>query len=157
MTEVKVRLMSAQDIDSVSTIELLSFSLPWSRQAFETELKDNDLAHYLVVQSGEQVVAYAGMWMILDESHVTNVAVLPDCRRQGIGKRLMASLILYARQQGAERMTLEVRASNAVAKHLYEQFGFESAGIRKNYYTDNHEDAVIMWLDIKKATFVAEG
>lgn len=157
MTEVKIRPMTAADVDSVVVIENLSFSLPWSRSAFETEIAENDLAHYLVAQVSDNIVAYAGMWMILDESHVTNVAVLPDYRGQGIGKLIMASLIVCAGQHGANRMTLEVRASNDAAKNLYRQFGFEAAGLRKQYYTDSNEDAIIMWLDIKKATFVAEG
>jgi ribosomal-protein-alanine N-acetyltransferase len=157
MNEVNIRCMTAADVDSVFIIENRSFSLPWSRKSFETEIADNDLAHYLVAQVADNVVAYAGMWLILDESHVTNVAVLPDYRGQGVGKLIMASLILYAGQHGAKRMTLEVRASNEIAKNLYGQFGFTAAGLRKHYYTDSNEDAIIMWLDIKKATFVAEG
>ncbi len=157
MDEVKIRVMTTADVDSVSNIEELSFSLPWSRKAFAAEIAENDLAHYLVAEVVDQLVAYAGMWMILDEAHVTNVAVLPDYRGQGIGKLIMASLILYAEQQGAKRMTLEVRPSNEIAKNLYRQFGFVAAGLRKQYYTDTKEDAIIMWLDIKKATFVAEG
>jgi ribosomal-protein-alanine N-acetyltransferase len=157
MNEVRIRPMTTADVDSVSNIEERSFSLPWSRQAFETEIANNDLAHYLVAEVVDQLVAYAGMWMILDESHVTNVAVLPDYRGQGVGKLIMASLILHAEQLGAKRMTLEVRPSNEIAKNLYSQFGFVAAGLRKRYYTDTNEDAIIMWLDIKKATFVAEG
>lgn len=155
MAEVTIRLMTVEDVDSVVMIENQSFSVPWSRSAFKAEMVENDLAHYLVAHEEKKIVAYAGMWLILDESHVTNVAVLPDYRGQGIGKQIMTALILYAAQQGANRMTLEVRASNEVAKNLYRQFGFEEAGIRKNYYSDSHEDAIIMWLDIKKATFVA--
>lgn len=157
MNDISVRSMTAADVDSVLIIETRSFTLPWSRNAFEIEIADNDLAHYLVAQVADKIVAYAGMWMIIDESHVTNVAVLPEYRGQGIGKLIMASLIVYAEKQGAKRMTLEVRASNEVAKDLYRQFGFVAAGLRKNYYTDSNEDAIIMWLDIKKATFVAEG
>lgn len=157
MNDVHVRHMLAKDIDDVVVIESHSFLAPWSREAFEAEIMTNKLARYLVVQTEGIVVAYAGMWMILDEAHVTNVAVLPKYRGQGIGKRLMGSLILYAQQQGAERMTLEVRASNEIAQNMYRQFGFTAKGIRPHYYTESNEDALIMWLDIKKATFVAEG
>ncbi|MBU2702920.1 ribosomal-protein-alanine N-acetyltransferase [Sporomusaceae bacterium BoRhaA] len=157
MNELKVRHMLAKDIDDVVVIESHSFAAPWSREAFEAEIMTNKLARYLVVQTEGTVVAYAGMWMIFDEAHVTNVAVLPKYRGQGIGKQLMASLILYAQQQGAERMTLEVRASNEIAQNMYRQFGFTAKGIRPRYYTESNEDALIMWLDIKKATFVAEG
>lgn len=157
MNEVHVRPMQAEDIDPVVLIESHSFAAPWSREAFEAEITTNKLARYLVVQADDTVVAYAGMWLVFDEAHVTNVAVLPEYRGYGIGKRLMASLILYAQQQGAERMTLEVRASNEIAQNMYGQFGFEAAGVRPHYYTESNEDAIIMWLDIKKATFVAEG
>jgi [ribosomal protein S18]-alanine N-acetyltransferase len=157
MNDVNVRHMQVDDIDEVVLIESHSFAAPWSREAFEAEITTNKLARYLVVQADDTVVAYGGMWMVFDEAHVTNVAVLPEYRGYGIGKRLMASLILYAQQQGAEQMTLEVRVSNEVAQNMYRKFGFEAKGVRPNYYTESHEDALIMWLDIKKATFVAEG
>ena len=156
MNDASVRLMVADDVAAVSMIERLSFDLPWSQKAFKAEIVSNDLAHYLVAEVMEKIVAYAGMWMIIDEAHVTNVAVLPDYRGQGIGKLIMGSLIVYAGQQGARRMTLEVRSSNEVAKQLYQRFGFTAAGIRKKYYTDTNEDAIIMWLDINKATFDVE-
>lgn len=104
-------------------------------------------AHYAVAISGAQVVGYAGMWIIVDEAHVTDVAVHPDFRGHGLGKSIMHEMMHRAVHSGARRMTLEVRVSNAVARGLYDQLGFKAAGLRPNYYTDTHEDAVIMWLD----------
>lgn len=140
--------MVEADVDGVLAIEEQSFTTPWSREAFESEMTENDLAHYLVVTYGKRLIAYAGAWLILDEAHVTNVAVLPKYRGQGIGKLLLTALTTYLKAKGADRMTLEVRKSNEVAKKLYKQFGFKAKGLRKQYYSDTHEDAIIMWVDL---------
>lgn len=140
--------MVEADVDGVLAIEEQSFTTPWSREAFESEMTENDLAHYLVVSYGKRLVAYAGAWLILDEAHVTNVAVLPKYRGKGIGKLLLTALITYLKAKGADRMTLEVRKSNEVAKKLYKKFGFKAKGLRKQYYSDTHEDAIIMWVDL---------
>lgn len=145
MTAPLIRLMGPEDIDAVVTIEQESFSTPWSRVAFENEVGDNQLAHYLVVDVGGRVVGYAGMWLILDEAHVTNVAVLPDYRCQGVGRQLMTTLLAHAKALGATCMTLEVRVSNAAAQRLYTGMGFVLRGLRRQYYTDTREDALIMW------------
>ncbi|MBP2651132.1 MAG: ribosomal-protein-alanine acetyltransferase [Firmicutes bacterium] len=147
MNDVTVRLMKAADIDAVTAVENASFLTPWSRAAFEAEISDNDLAHYLVIEFSNQVVAYAGFWMILDEAHVTNVAVLPQHRQQGLGKVLLATLLEHAKELGANAMTLEVRLSNTIARKMYEQAGFVERGRRRQYYTDTQEDALIMWKD----------
>ncbi|MBP2646255.1 MAG: ribosomal-protein-alanine acetyltransferase, partial [Firmicutes bacterium] len=141
MSAISIRKMESADIDAVVAVENASFLTPWSRAAFEEEINENDLAHYLVMECDWQVVAYAGMWMILDEAHITNVAVLPQHRHQGLGKALLTSLINKARDLGATAMTLEVRVSNAVARQLYEHFGFFEKGRRRQYYTDTQEDA----------------
>lgn len=145
MTAPSIRQMGPEDIDAVVIIEQESFSTPWSRSAFETEMGDNPLARYLVVDMDGQVIGYAGMWLILDEAHVTNVAVLPAYRGQGIGKTLLAALICHAKAQGAVCMTLEVRVSNDGAQRLYSGMGFVPRGLRRQYYTDTREDALIMW------------
>lgn len=147
MNEFKIRPMTPQDIDSVLLVEQQSFSQPWSRRAFEAEMEDNSLARYLVLEDAEKIIGYAGLWLILDEAHITNIAVLPAYQGQGLGERLMTSLINCAKNQGATSMTLEVRVSNAVARSLYTKLGFEIRGRRRQYYSETKEDALIMWLE----------
>ncbi|MCG0276351.1 MAG: ribosomal protein S18-alanine N-acetyltransferase [Thermosediminibacteraceae bacterium] len=148
--KVTIELMKLEDLDQVIEIEKLSFTNPWSRNAFFLELTDNHFSTYIVARINEKVVGYAGMWLILDEAHVTNVAVLPEYRGKGIGELLMRSLMRIARENGAKAMTLEVRKSNYVAQNLYSKLGFEPVGIRRGYYTDNREDAVIMWTNLNE-------
>ncbi|HAN86889.1 MAG: ribosomal protein S18-alanine N-acetyltransferase [Bacillota bacterium] len=140
--------MSLNDIDQVLQIERLSFSIPWSRHAFVDELLRNEQARYVVVRDPNGVVlGYGGMWLILDEAHVTNVAVHPEYRRQGIARAIMKSLMETAVCLGATRMTLETRLSNLPAQELYRSLGFVAAGVRPGYYIDDHEDALVMWLE----------
>lgn len=141
---VAIAPMRLDDVPAVHEIERLSFSTPWPAYAFEQELKGNRLAHYLVARAGDRIVGFAGMWLMVDEAHVTTFGVLPDWRRQGIGRQLLLGLAELSVVVGAARMTLEVRASNEVAQALYSGFGFEVAGRRPGYYTDNGEDALVM-------------
>lgn len=145
MTEITYREMTAEDIDAVVAVEQQSFSAPWTRQAFCEEL-ENRLAYYLLAVMDDMVIGYTGMWLIVDEAHITNVAVLPSYRKLGIGKGMMQKALDIAKTKGAGSMTLEVRPSNTPALALYEKLGFEQAGLRKNYYEDTQEDAIIMWL-----------
>lgn len=142
-----VRPMHSFDIDAVLAVERASFLTPWSRAAFEAEMDDNELAHYLVIEADGEVIGYAGMWMILDEAHVTNIAIAPGFRSKGLGTVLVTALIDSAIQLGATCMTLEVRASNLDAQRLYRRLGFEPRGLRPGYYSDTGEDALIMWRD----------
>ncbi|MEW6623665.1 MAG: ribosomal protein S18-alanine N-acetyltransferase [Bacillota bacterium] len=146
--EFEIRPMTIEDIEHVVQIERLSFTSPWSRLAFEAEVYNNKFAHYYVAQGNGGVVGYAGMWIIFDEAHITNIAVHPEFRGLKYGKRLTAELMIQAVKLGAKRITLEVRVSNVIAQKLYESMGFASVGIRKKYYTDNNEDALIMWKDL---------
>ena len=146
MTDITMRSMNEIDIDSVLTVEQQSFTLPWSRAGFVGEMK-NELAYYLVMVDRGTIIGYAGMWIIVDEAHVTNVAIMPEYRGQKNGEKLMSRLIDQAKERGAISMTLEVRASNMVAQGLYAKFGFVSRGIRRNYYSETQEDALIMWCD----------
>ena len=146
MTEVTMRRMNEIDVDGVLAVEEQSFTTPWSRAGFVAEMK-NELSYYLVMIKNGKIIGYAGMWVIVDEAHVTNVAILPEYRGQKLGEKLMAELIKHAKNRGAISMTLEVRTTNATAQGLYEKFGFSSRGIRRNYYTDTQEDALIMWCD----------
>ncbi|MDD4801491.1 MAG: ribosomal protein S18-alanine N-acetyltransferase [Syntrophomonas sp.] len=138
-----IRKMTEQDLDQVMIIEKEAFTLPWSRQSYEAELK-NQYADYFVCDSAGDVAAYAGMWTVFEESHITNVAVGKKFRCQGMGRRLMLEEEKIARAKNAERILLEVRPSNLAAIALYQGLGFFPANIRKNYYSDNQEDALIM-------------
>jgi ribosomal-protein-alanine N-acetyltransferase len=141
---VVVERMGLEDIGAVHEIERLSFTTPWPAHAFEQELKGNRLARYVVARAGERLVGFAGLWLMVDEAHVTTFGVHPEWRRQGIGRQLLLNLAELALAIGARRMTLEVRPSNEPAQALYHSFGFEVSGRRPRYYTDNGEDALVM-------------
>ncbi|HWR61485.1 MAG TPA: tRNA (adenosine(37)-N6)-threonylcarbamoyltransferase complex dimerization subunit type 1 TsaB [Clostridia bacterium] len=142
---IQLQDMSIDDIDQVCEIEKLSFKTPWSRESFEAEISGNKLARYVVAKVGGKVAAYGGMWIVLDEGHITNIAVHPDYRGMKLGEKLVLSMLEKARSCGALNITLEVRNSNTVARNLYRKLGFVDSGIRKGYYSDTGEDAVIMW------------
>lgn len=143
MSELKVRRMGLEDVDAVHAIEAATFPTPWSREDFVKEMTANACARYLVAQEGGQTVGFAGAWIVLDEAHITNIAVRKDCRGRGIGRRLTEELMRYAANLGVVYATLEVRRSNEAAKKLYQSLGFEYVGVRKRYYVDNGEDALI--------------
>lgn len=144
MVEGFVRPMVLADVDDVQEIEKDCFALPWTRASFEKEITENKCARYLVAERDGRVIAYAGMWLIIDEAHVTNVAVHRDYRGQGYGEMVMRALMRLASEMGMIWMTLEVRRSNDVAQALYRKVGFFDVGYRKRYYDDNKEDALIM-------------
>jgi len=141
---VAVEPMRLADIAAVHEIERLSFTTPWPAYAFEQELTANRLARYVVARVGTTVVGFGGVWLMVDEAHVTTIGVDPDWRRQGVGRRLLVALIDLAEELRASRVTLEVRAGNAGAQALYAELGFDVAGRRPNYYTDDGEDALVM-------------
>jgi ribosomal-protein-alanine N-acetyltransferase len=140
--------MTVNDIPDVHDIERQSFPIPWPAYAFRQELETNRMARYLVCRLGTETVAYAGIWMMVDEAHVTTFAVLPDWRRRGIGGRLLLAVLELAIEVGASVATLEVRLSNVAARALYQRFGFRPVGVRPRYYSDNAEDALIMTTDL---------
>lgn len=141
---VSVEAMRVADIDAVQRVERASFPVPWPAYALRQEVETNRLARYLVVRAGDDIVAYAGVWLLVDEAHVTTFAVLPEWRRRGIGGRLMVAVMRLAAQLNARVATLEVRLSNMPARALYQRFGFRPVGVRPRYYSDNGEDALIM-------------
>ena len=141
---VRVEPMGPGDIPAVLEIERASFTTPWPPEAFEQELRHNRLARYAVARQGSAVVGYAGVWLMVDEAHITTFAVHPDWRRQGIGRRLLLAMLTVAEELKATRMTLEVRVSNLAAQALYGTHGFAIAGRRERYYTDDGEDAFVM-------------
>ena len=146
MADALVRRMTEEDLEDVARIEKETFPSPWSYQAFESELK-NIAARYLVVELENRVIGYAGAWIILDESHVTNIAVDEAYRGKGIGRKLTEGLMQYLSNLGAAYATLEVRVSNERAQNLYKSLGFVTVGKRKKYYEDNQEDAYLMVCD----------
>lgn len=139
--------MTAQDVDDVYEIEKMCFVIPWSRESFLREATENACARYLVGHADGKPVAYAGMWFVLDEAHVTNIAVHPAFRGQGKGEAITRALVQLAADSGMHWMTLECRKSNVVAQNLYHKLGFVDVGFRKRYYADNNEDALIMALE----------
>ena len=146
MCEFETGIMTAADVDAVCAIEEATFARPWSRASIENELT-NSCARYVVLRRGGETVGYAGMWLVIDEAHVTNVAIRKDLRGQGLGEKLMRALIQLAADSGMIWMTLEVRRSNAAAQGLYRKLGFVDVGWRKRYYEDNGEDALLMGLE----------
>lgn len=144
MTDMRFRPMQRADMPRIAELERLCFRSPWSEKALAGEFK-NPAARYRVGLLEEAIQAYAGMWIVFDEAHITNVAVAPDLRRRGYGRAIMEEMLRTALFYGAGQMTLEVRESNLAAQALYKGLGFEKAGRRKRYYADTGEDAFIMW------------
>jgi len=148
-----VQDMTLADIDAVQEVERASFTSPWPANAFKHELTQNRHARYVVARRGGRVIGYAGLWNAVGEAHITTFAVHPDARRERVGERLLLRLFEIAAElaksmaEGRMALTLEVRASNLPAQKLYEKYGFRRAGVRRRYYSDNSEDAIIMWTD----------
>ena len=146
MAEPFVRPIREEDVAQIHRIETLCFAMPWSEESILHDIRENVVARWLVLDDVEgRVLAYAGMWFVLDEAHVCNVAVHPDFRRQGLGRRIFEALIALAQENSMRLMTLEVRRSNQAAQNLYHACGFLDVGYRKRYYEDNREDALIMF------------
>lgn len=146
-SECIVRRMTIADLDAVVAIENATFPTPWSKDSFRQELERNVAARYLVAEKDGAVIGYAGAWVILDESHITNIAIEESQRGCGYGRILTQALIQYLANLGAAYATLEVRKSNIRAQNLYKSLGFIALGVRKRYYEDNQEDAIIMVCD----------
>jgi ribosomal-protein-alanine N-acetyltransferase len=139
--------MDFADIPAVHAIERASFAVPWPDDAYRNELATNRLASYVVARTDETIVGFAGLWVMVDEAHVTTFAVDPRWRRRGVGERLLLALLDISVARRAREATLEVRLSNMPARRLYEKYGFRPVGIRPRYYSDNGEDALIMTTD----------
>ena len=146
MSEITVGLMTIEDVDAVHAIEVACFKTPWSRESFMREVTENACARYVVLREDGRAIAYAGVWFVLDEGHITNIAVHPDRRGVGYGEQVTRALIQLAADSGMNWMTLEVRRSNKAAQSLYHKVGFIAVGYRKRYY-ENSEDALIMALE----------
>lgn len=147
---MKCRSMKMEDVEAVHEVEVSAFPDPWSLSSFKSEMK-NKLAKYIVAEDEDgKIVGYIGVWYIIDEAHINNVAVHKDYRGRQIGSILMEHLIENCLENSINSITLEVRKSNEVAQNLYRKYGFKPSGIRKEYYSDNREDAIIMWKQIEE-------
>ncbi|MCL2565417.1 MAG: ribosomal protein S18-alanine N-acetyltransferase [Defluviitaleaceae bacterium] len=142
---IEVRPFNKSDLDSIYEIELESFSIPWAKDDLHKDAVINKLSIYLVAVYDDKVVGYAGMWHVVTEGHITNIAVSPAYRNMGIGQKLIEGLEIIAREKEMIGITLEVRMNNGAAQKLYMKNGYVVEGIRKNYYADTKEDALIMW------------
>ncbi|MCK9444135.1 MAG: ribosomal protein S18-alanine N-acetyltransferase [Tissierellaceae bacterium] len=144
--EIAIRRMEERDLDRIMEIEEDAFTTPWPKNSFLLEITSNQLARYIVAELDGVVVGYGGIWIIIDEGHITNIAVESKYRGLGVGKKLVEGLIDICRSSNIKAMTLEVRRTNVSAQNLYRKYGFKDSGIRPNYYAD--EDALIMWKEI---------
>ena len=148
-TPWQIRRMETADLDLLAALEKRCFSIPWSRDMIADELS-NDRALYLVAELEGKLLGYAGSWVIFDEGHITNVAVDPQARKQGVGRHLLGALLEGLAGAGVTAATLEVRRGNTAAISLYKSYGFTVEGVRRGYYQDNNEDALVMWKRFKE-------
>ncbi|MBQ4649838.1 MAG: ribosomal protein S18-alanine N-acetyltransferase [Firmicutes bacterium] len=145
MADLIVRRGEEKDILAIEELEKQCFATPWSYESLKYDIVENNRALYLVAEIEGEIVGYVGIWKIVDEGHITNVAVSPAHRRKHVASALLETLFRVTERAGVVNHTLEVRAGNEGAIKLYEGFGFKEAGVRKGYYEDNGEDAIIMW------------
>jgi len=141
--------MVSADVPAVYAIELATFPTPWTLDSFYYEVHENQYAHYvLAIDEEDHIIGFCGMWMVVDAAQITNVAVIESARGRGIGEGLMREAMRIAQQNEMEIMSLEVRVTNTVAQNLYRKLDFQDGGLRKGYYTDNGEDALVMWVNL---------
>lgn len=140
--------MEIADVDQVMEVERVSFTTPWTTDIFYQEIVDNQYAYYYVIEWNGRIVGYVGTWVVLEDAQVTNIAIMPELRGNKLGEKLFQYMLLQVKLIGTTRLSLEVRESNIPAQKLYRKFGLVPGGIRKNYYTDNQEDAIVMWVNI---------
>jgi ribosomal-protein-alanine N-acetyltransferase len=159
LTEQKFSLIQLTDayINEMMEIEHLSFTAPWSKASYLHDLNENPLAYYSGCLYNGHLIGYAGVWQIMDEGHISNVAVHPDFRGRRVGELLLRHIFCFCLQHEINRVTLEVRKSNLSAQKLYERLGFRCVGARPKYYADNQEDAYIYWCELKKAGEINHG
>ncbi|HIV80629.1 MAG TPA: ribosomal protein S18-alanine N-acetyltransferase [Candidatus Avanaerovorax faecigallinarum] len=143
---MRTRFAEEKDLPAMAEIERRCFHTPWSEESLREDLTGNPLSVYMVLETENgDVAGYMSLWKILDEGHINNVAVLPEYRRRGGASDMLKFMLKYSQRSGISSHTLEVRVSNEGAIGLYGKFGFKEAGVRKGYYEDNGEDALIMW------------
>lgn len=148
MAEITIRKMEVEDIQQVRLVEIASFTSPWSEEIFKQEIEENRHAYYFVMEFEQKIIGYVGMWIVLDDAQITNIAILPGYRGMKLGEKLFQFALQTAVGLGVSRLSLEVRVTNYVAQKMYRKFGLVPGGIRKGYYTDNQEDAIVMWVNL---------
>lgn len=146
---MEITRMTAEDAKELAELDKKCFALPWSEKSFSDET-ENPLAIYFIARDSGTITGYAGFWNVAGEGDITNIAVLPEFRRAGVGSRLVEAVIKKALELELSLLTLEVRKSNMAAQGLYSKYGFEIIGERKRYYSDNREDALIMTKRLEK-------
>ncbi|MGI6555048.1 MAG: ribosomal protein S18-alanine N-acetyltransferase [Bacillota bacterium] len=144
LDKLQIQPMQADHLSSVLEIENVSFPTPWSYRSYMGEITRNNFAHYFVGLIEDKVVGYIGIWIVLDEAHITTIAVAPEFRGNHIAERFIEFGVEYSKVWGAEKMLLEVRVSNKAAQKVYKRMGFVEIGVRKQYYSDTLEDAIVM-------------
>ena len=142
-----IRRMTLEDVPAVHQIDTLSFSLPWPERSFRFEVGDNPASRNWVAEADGRIIAMLVLWLIVDEAHIATIATHPDFRNRGVAERLLVETLNSAREEGARRAFLEVRAGNVAAQAMYRKYGFDVAGVRPHYYKDNGEDALLMTLE----------
>ena len=145
MDDFLIRPATLDDVKPMTEMDQVCSAIPWSEKSFFEEITRNKVARYVIAEAAGRIAGYAGMWAIIDEGHITNVAVHPDFRRRGIARTLISTLLTASEAEGVSAYTLEVRASNEIAISLYSSLGFQAEGVRRKYYEDDSEDAIIMW------------
>lgn len=148
MAELVIRQMEPGDIDAVVKVEALTFPDPWPKDIFHHEVVENEYAYYFVAELDGEVIGFAGFWAVIDDAQITNIAIVPKYRGYKIGEKLFDYTCRQAVRLGVERLSLEVRESNEIAQNMYRKFGLVPGGVRKRYYTDNQEDAIVMWVNL---------
>ncbi|HLQ73118.1 MAG TPA: ribosomal protein S18-alanine N-acetyltransferase [Bacillota bacterium] len=148
MGRLIIRKAIRDDITDILSVESTSFNEPWPEDIFYQEIVNNAYANYFVATLNSKVIGYAGLWVVIDDAQITNIAIHSDYRGKGYGEQLFQFMLHQALMLGAQRLSLEVRVSNLAAQRLYEKYGLVPGGIRKKYYTDNQEDAIVMWVNL---------
>lgn len=148
MSKYSIRKMELVDIEQVMEVDKRSFPKPWSKEIYTEEIKNNSYAHYFVLEVEDRIVGFCGMWLVLDEAQITNIAIDPNYRGKKYGEALFQYVMNVAIASQARILSLEVRVSNLIAQRLYKKFGLQPGGIRRNYYTDNQEDALVLWVNL---------
>ena len=144
--DIRIERMQVDDVEEVAELDKKCFPTPWSVSAYMNEAH-NPSAYYIVARMDDRIIGFAGIWLIMDEAHITTIGVDPELRGQKIGERILIHVLDEAIHRGARRVTLEVRKSNFVAQNFYDKYMFHTVAVRKGYYSNNNEDALIMWID----------
>lgn len=147
--KMAIREMLLADIPAILEIDQASFPTPWTEEVYRHELTNNEYAKYFVVETEEEIVGYIGLWIVLEDAQVTNIAIRPNYRGYKIGEKLFGFAVSYLMEAEVQRLSLEVRESNKIAQNMYRKFGLVAGGLRKNYYKDNGEDALLMWVNLR--------